>query len=267
MRVRFDVQGLQRWARFSGDYNPIHFDDQEAKNIGLSGVVAHGMLAMMPLKSHVSLCPLADGEHDGYRWQASLRLSVYLGVEYQLQFKLPGVNGKSAFSLYNLSESRVKPLIGSCCPINFGLTARQFTSLSLERLQVTPEIIARKHNEYCQQFWQVNTLWVFIDSLIFSLFMEQGESLIRQHQFSEPVGERLQHKILFLHVSHTVRFSREIAISLLMDPVTQLSYSIQVKEAFFVEQVLHCTFTIPVWIEGRLEMVMEIGLMGMRPTE
>lgn len=265
MRVTFYVEGLQRWARYSGDYNPIHFDEQQAKSIGLNGVVVHGMLAMMPLKRHVSLCPLVKGEHDGYRWQASLRLSVYLGVEYQLQFKLPDVNGKSVFNLCSLPEHQVKPLIGFCSPVNFGMAARQLASLSLERFQVAPEVITSKRNEYRQQFSQVNALWIFIDSLIFSLFMEQGESLIRQHEFSESLGERLRHDILFLHVSHSLMFSQGIANSLLMQPITHLSYGIYVKAAFFVEQVLHCAFAIPVWIEGEVVMVMEIGLMGMRP--
>lgn len=37
---------LVRYAGASGDFNPIHFDDVAAKQAGLDGVIAHGMLTM-----------------------------------------------------------------------------------------------------------------------------------------------------------------------------------------------------------------------------
>ncbi len=35
---------LKRYAEASGDPNPIHLDDEEARRMGLPGVIAHGML-------------------------------------------------------------------------------------------------------------------------------------------------------------------------------------------------------------------------------
>ncbi len=41
------ITQLVRYAGASGDFNPIHFDDEFAKkNAGLDGVIAHGMLIM-----------------------------------------------------------------------------------------------------------------------------------------------------------------------------------------------------------------------------
>lgn len=37
---------LVRYAGASGDFNPIHFDDEAARARGLDGVIAHGMLSM-----------------------------------------------------------------------------------------------------------------------------------------------------------------------------------------------------------------------------
>ena len=37
---------LVRYAGASGDFNPLHTDDQFAQNAGFGGVVAHGMLVM-----------------------------------------------------------------------------------------------------------------------------------------------------------------------------------------------------------------------------
>ncbi len=37
---------LARYARASGDHNPIHQDDEVARSVGLPGVIAHGMYTM-----------------------------------------------------------------------------------------------------------------------------------------------------------------------------------------------------------------------------
>ncbi|MDA8206148.1 MAG: MaoC/PaaZ C-terminal domain-containing protein [Thermaerobacter sp.] len=37
---------LVRYAGASDDYNPIHYDDELARSLGLPGVIVHGMLAM-----------------------------------------------------------------------------------------------------------------------------------------------------------------------------------------------------------------------------
>jgi acyl dehydratase len=37
---------LVRYAGASGDFNPIHWNDEWARSVGLPGVIAHGMLSM-----------------------------------------------------------------------------------------------------------------------------------------------------------------------------------------------------------------------------
>lgn len=37
---------LVRYAGASGDFNPIHYDDDVATSVGLPGVIAHGMFTM-----------------------------------------------------------------------------------------------------------------------------------------------------------------------------------------------------------------------------
>lgn len=41
-----DRARLVRYAGASGDFNPIHWNDRFAKEVGLGGVIAHGMLTM-----------------------------------------------------------------------------------------------------------------------------------------------------------------------------------------------------------------------------
>lgn len=44
---------LVKYAGASGDYNPLHTDDEFAQSIGMSGVIAHGMLVMGFLGEYV----------------------------------------------------------------------------------------------------------------------------------------------------------------------------------------------------------------------
>ncbi|MDO8143214.1 MULTISPECIES: MaoC family dehydratase [unclassified Isoptericola] len=44
--VEIDRATLVRYAGASGDFNPIHWDEQFATEVGLPGVIAHGMCTM-----------------------------------------------------------------------------------------------------------------------------------------------------------------------------------------------------------------------------
>ncbi|MDE0572401.1 MaoC family dehydratase [Demequina sp. B12] len=44
--VAFTRDTLVRYAGASGDFNPIHYNDVIAQEVGLPGVIAHGMLTM-----------------------------------------------------------------------------------------------------------------------------------------------------------------------------------------------------------------------------
>ena len=47
-------QDLIKYAKASGDYNPIHFDKNFANNIGLDNVIVHGMLIMAHLGKSIA---------------------------------------------------------------------------------------------------------------------------------------------------------------------------------------------------------------------
>ena len=45
-KLHFTRDSLVRYAGASGDFNPIHYRDDVAQQVGLPGVLAHGMLTM-----------------------------------------------------------------------------------------------------------------------------------------------------------------------------------------------------------------------------
>jgi acyl dehydratase len=46
LTVRFTRERLVRYAGASTDFNPIHYSEHFARQVGLPGVIAHGMLTM-----------------------------------------------------------------------------------------------------------------------------------------------------------------------------------------------------------------------------
>lgn len=46
LAVNLSRASLVRYAGASGDFNPIHWNERFAQSVGLSGVIAHGMLTM-----------------------------------------------------------------------------------------------------------------------------------------------------------------------------------------------------------------------------
>lgn len=69
---------LRRYADASGDYNPIHLDQQAAQQVGLDGVIAHGMLSMAFLgqfvNQQIATIPGARVEHLKVRFLNMVRL-------------------------------------------------------------------------------------------------------------------------------------------------------------------------------------------------
>ena len=69
---------LYSYAEASGDYNPIHLDKQAAQQVGLDGVIAHGMLSMAFLgqfaASQIADIPGARLEHLKARFHNMVRL-------------------------------------------------------------------------------------------------------------------------------------------------------------------------------------------------
>lgn len=58
---------LVKYAGASGDYNPLHTDDEFARSIGMDGVIAHGMLIMGFLGEYVMKLAGTDAEPTRFR--------------------------------------------------------------------------------------------------------------------------------------------------------------------------------------------------------
>lgn len=58
---------LVKYAGASGDFNPLHTDDEFAQSIGMPGVIAHGMLVMGFLGEYVMQLAGTEAEPTNFR--------------------------------------------------------------------------------------------------------------------------------------------------------------------------------------------------------
>ncbi|MCW0309986.1 hypothetical protein NB725_004392 [Pantoea ananatis] len=83
--VRYTLRDAERWASFSGDHNPIHFDAAEARRLGMDGLCVHGMRVLLDMKSVLSQAlekhTLLSG---GLLFSSRLRDPVLCNIPYQL---------------------------------------------------------------------------------------------------------------------------------------------------------------------------------------
>src|SRR6266550_60342 len=82
---------LRRYAEASGDFNPIHLDQQAAQQVGLDGVIAHGMLSMAFLgqfvEQQIANIPGARIEHLKVRFLNMVRLGDILTCQGKVKVR------------------------------------------------------------------------------------------------------------------------------------------------------------------------------------
>jgi acyl dehydratase len=70
---------LQRYAEASGDYNPIHLDEEAAHRVGLDSVIAQGMLSMAFLGQFIN--QRISDTPEAYLTQLKVRFSNMVRLE------------------------------------------------------------------------------------------------------------------------------------------------------------------------------------------
>jgi len=98
LTLGFDMLDVERWAQFSGDRNPIHFDLAHARAAGVDALIVHGMLAMMPMKQALSQAKPPAG---WTKFRALLRKPVAHGQNVVFDTKPAGAG--LAFRLHDAS--------------------------------------------------------------------------------------------------------------------------------------------------------------------
>ncbi|MGE4802719.1 MaoC/PaaZ C-terminal domain-containing protein [Yersinia hibernica] len=171
----YNLSDAERWAEFSGDYNPIHFDLQHAQRLGLQQLTVHGMRAMLDIKYQLSaaLLPLLPPV-EFLRFNARLRQPVQCHTSYQLQ--VGEAAGQASGNLIDIGS-------GESC-----FTGKLRSAPALVQADQQPWVCLAADDVFqlSQQFSgdasQPAECWGFFDALLFKLLVAAPQTLATAKQ-------------------------------------------------------------------------------------
>ncbi len=259
--LRFNKEEIKSWADFSGDYNPIHFDDSIAEAaIGSGGIVMPGMLAMIPMKASHSAMSWESG--GWIQWKAMLRQAMPLHAGYRLESRVVEANRQIRFKLVDNEDAQVK-ISGQCAVMDFNTTPYD----DYRRITIPTEEVHRELEGFASRFPDTPGGWVAIDALIFSRYIrhhadEVFQEAVAHYTESETPGLPPPENIVAMQTHHHDIFSGSLLQNLKSSEINKFEYSYRKSEEILTRNSVFLMIEIPVWINDNLVQVVEIGLMA-----
>jgi hypothetical protein len=165
---RFGQAEIHKWAEFSGDRNPIHFDSAHAQRIGAPGVIVHGMLVLLAVKNQLGKAAAAwDSSSDWWLFRSRLRHPVIAGDLARIETRRKGRG--LAFAMTAAGHDR-KVITGALEPRD----APDRTECRWLRIDVPGPVASARVAELAAFFPWISESWVILDALLFSEFLRTG---------------------------------------------------------------------------------------------
>jgi hypothetical protein len=216
MHFSFDMNAVERWAAFSGDYNPIHFDLSAARAAGADALIVHGMLVLLPVKQALTrrlleLPGLGKSQVDDQAWvrvRCSLKKLVPQDIELQLSFKETGE--KIGFMLTPSSNDAT--YVQGHLDRRIPEPSEKFSEI----FTIDAHTISESWKKFQSNFPAVSEIWIFLDALIFAQFIKNCVPLIvkmitgtaQDWSIEDGLGETVM-----VQMSHTVWFRADLSDS------------------------------------------------------
>lgn len=170
MDLTYTLQDAQAWAAFSGDYNPLHFDLQQVRKIGMEQLSVHGMRAMLDMKHHLSAALLTTAPvPGGYIFRARMRQPVLCQTPYQLQIASKGHQLTGTLLDKTTQERCFSSTLTSAPLLPMAAGVKQH-SLTLAEVMALARLFPGETAQSAQT-------WGFFDAVLFQLLVTSPETL------------------------------------------------------------------------------------------
>jgi hypothetical protein len=253
LTLDFDMPEVERWAQFSGDRNPIHFDLAHARAAGVDALIVHGMLVMMPMKQALSQATPPAG---WTKFRTLLRKPIAHGQRVVFDTRPAGEG--LAFRLHDTS-GQVEHFRGT-----YGRVDDPTSQLQGDVPRVRP--LDPAHLErFRAAYPDVRERWIALDAIVFSAFMRTRllvvERLAHAHMLRLSGGAPVSRVVV--QSSHTVTFD---AAFFDQDAEAgawnRLSHALLTPELLAGGNQIGGVVTLPVMCDGRPVMLVEVGLVA-----
>lgn len=204
MPLHYGHQDASRWAAFSGDYNPVHFDEAWVKARGGHALSVHGMRALLDVKRFIS--PPADSA-PFLKCTVRLRRPLWRDTAYSLMREASErvvVSVKERAGGETCMSCQLTPEQGF--PRDDGLSQRVLDSATLAGL----------HQSF-QPLLPDAQQWHFLDALLFRHLL-QDDALLHQPSVAAMLPDCPSLEALFNRFPVMQTHQEVIFDSLLLEP-------------------------------------------------
>ena len=263
MNLAFDLSAVRRWAEFSGDFNPIHFDLAHARMAGMEQLIVHGMLALMPIKQALSErnMTMLDSSPSWIKFKAAFRHPVAHDRDHILAMR--SNNGKTNFQLTSVADGSIEHFRGGFGPVEALPDDFPWMSPTAHCFDIAPEQLAL----FKQTYADVCAHWVALDAVVFSQFMRYGLPIVEKrvhHLLATGAGgmtasamKEIDTNKVVVQTSHTVYIDAELD-----DSEGHLHWSMLPPVLLVNTRQVSGAVTLPVYRDDRLVMLVDIGLLA-----
>ncbi|MER2471668.1 hypothetical protein [Photorhabdus laumondii] len=205
----FEMEDIEHWSNFSGDFNPIHYSANSEFLHNMQQYPVQGMLSLLYVRQQLS--QLTSTFTSGIlNIDTSFRQYVYTGLPHQLRintksktFKLENPCGKSALSgntsVENTMESIEHWIVQDNCP----------------KLTITRKGVCEKYAVFRHYFPSVTSIGWFLDALAFHLVINSTSFLDFEHYHFNHLQDYLDRSFT-LHTGQAIKIREDIVNSTIL---------------------------------------------------
>lgn len=207
MKISFNDSEIEKWARFSGDFNPIHFNEEAARRLDMNAPVVHGMLVLMFVKQKLREKEQMEGVH-WTQFKSLLKSPVLRDAV--LTLNMNEQRPRNSFRIMSHNLPGKEHVIGEIR----GVPAAQWESRN-PVIRIPAGEVSEQFTRFRELFGSDYSSWSQLDALIYSHFMRSNirwsANELCFDDFAYRVPNLSDH--LLVQFSHQVTFCSDINLT------------------------------------------------------
>lgn len=265
----FDASRIEDWAAFSGDRNPIHFDEGAARRLGADDVIVHGMLPILHAQAASARACASMSPPGGWReWHARLKWPLLRGRQAHL--RLDASPGGCKFALTDPEGSkkyfhgRFERIVRK--PEEPAPEVDDLPCVQIPPIRFDAGVLASRGRAFREVFPDPGeSAWICVSAITFARFLSDGTGALRQAAlrlvFGEGQAPDVDRDVTVVQTTHAVRYDADYFDGRAIDDIPRAECAFTPAQLFKVENGCSGSVQWTVSADGQCVMELAVGLM------
>jgi len=248
MQRQYSYHDIEKWAKYSGDRNRIHFDKKFAIENGLNDVIIQGMLVLLDAK--MMMVPLVNMDSE-----LSFFIKRPVSVNTNIDFSVKETPNKKILTIAELSN-----IDDICVTATILRQKPPKLNANTNQIRVSSEFI-QMHLDLLKEYYpHIISNWLIMDTLLFCIcFNQQKDDYFYRQSLKISQGNDCN-KITTYHVAQKIFISERLLNRDSID-FNDISYSIEEKDIYVLEDSAYSTFNISAIEKNEIIFQSSIGCL------